>query len=112
MNYKLIKEEHPGKFLNMPDGLDGYWWETEHVICIPVVISDNEGSGIFSKWLSILETKGKTIFFPTVISARLDAILRERGYIDALSVLSKPEQEIYGQKYVDGLALFSKEHDE
>lgn len=78
-----IGDEHPTKFNDMPAGLNGYWWETEHQICVPFIESQHEGNGTFTKWLDILEGKGKTIFFPTVISARLDFILRNRKYIDA-----------------------------
>lgn len=98
----IMPEEHPDKFLDMPEGLDGYWWETGHLICIPVIFSDNEGAGVFSKWLSKLEAKGKVIFFPTIISARLDAILRKRGYVEA-----GVKDEHFG--FVGGLALKSKE---
>jgi len=97
-------DELPDRFLDMPEGLDGYWWETEHLVCIPFVASGKEGSGIFSNWLNELEAKGKVVFFPTIISARLDAILRARGYVDALSKMSELERRIYGQEYCDGLA--------
>ena len=78
-----IGDEHPTEFNDMPKGLAGYWWETEHQICIPVIFNNNEGDGTFGKWLDELEAKGKTIFFPTIVSARLDFILRNKGYQDA-----------------------------
>jgi hypothetical protein len=81
-----IGDEHPTKYNDMPDGLTGYWWETEHQICVPVIFSNNEGDGTFSKWLTELEAKHKTIFFPTIISARLDFILRKHGYDNAYVV--------------------------
>ena len=104
MEVLLVPDEHPDKYLDMPEGLQGYWWETEHLVCVPFVASKQEGSGIFSKWLDELETKGKWIFFPTIISARLDAILRKRGYVEAVSRMSELEQRIYGEEYCDGLA--------
>ena len=109
MEYRITPKEDPEKYLEMPEGLKGYWWEAEHLICIPVVISPNEGEGTFSRWLKELEAKGKVIFFPTLVSARLDSILRLRGYVDALNEFSDTEKEIYGQTYCDGLALFPNE---
>ena len=96
--------EHPDKYLDMPKGLEGYWWETEHLVCVPFVESRNEGAGNFSRFLKDIEAKGKMVFFPTIISARLDAILRARGYVEAISRMSELEQKIYGQEYCDGLA--------
>lgn len=78
-----IGDESPEGYNEMPKGLTGYWWETKHQICVPVVFNNSEGDGTFSKWLSKLEAKGKVIFFPTIVSARLDFILRERGYDNA-----------------------------
>jgi len=78
--YISVPTESPSKYEQMPDGLDGYWWETKHVICIPAVSSKHEGDGTFTTWLTGLEAKGKLIFFPTIISARLDSILTKRGY--------------------------------
>ena len=97
-------DEHPDKYLDMPQGLEGYWWETEHLICVAFVASRNEGAGNFSRFLNDIEAKGKVVFFPTIISARLDAILRARGYVEAISRMSELEQKIYGQEYCDGLA--------
>ncbi len=99
-----IPDELPNKYLDMPKGLEGYWWETEHLICVPFVASRHEGDGSFIKWLKELEAKGKIVFFPTIVSARLDAILRKRGYVDAVSKMSELEQKIYGQEYCDGLS--------
>jgi len=92
-----VPEEHPSKYLDIPKGLSGYWWETETQICIPFVESHREGEGNFSKWLTELEAKGKLIFFPTIVSARLDAILRSRDYKDAFVI-----DNYLG--YIDGLA--------
>ena len=93
-----VADAHPDKYLDMPKGLSGYWWETDNQICIPLVENQNEGDGTFSKWLTELEAKGKLIFFPTIVSARLDAILRTRGYQDAFVI----DKEM---GFVDGLAL-------
>lgn len=92
-----VPDAHPDKYLDMPEGLSGYWWETDDQICVPFVANNRKGDGTFSKWLTDLETKGKLIFFPTIISARLDAILRNRGYKDAYTI----DKEM---GYVDGLA--------
>ena len=93
-----IPDAYPDKYLDMPEGLEGYWWETDNQICVPVVIAKNKGDGSFSKFLGDIENKGKLIFFPTIVSAKLDAILRKRGYRDAF-VLDKM------MGIVDGLAL-------
>jgi len=92
-----VPDAHPDKYLDMPEGLEGYWWETDNQICIPLVASKNEGDGTFSNWLNELEGKGKLIFFPTIVSARLDHILRKRGYKDAFVIDKK-------MGLVDGLA--------
>jgi hypothetical protein len=94
-----IPDESPKEYKSMPKELSGYWWETEHLITIPFIESRNEGDGTFTKWLTGLETKGKVIFFPTVISARLDYILRKHNYTDAWTVAHDMNNEI-----VDGLA--------
>ncbi len=92
-----IPDENPSEYLDMPEGLSGYWWETDNQICVPVVMAKNEGDGTFSRWLTELEAKGKVVFFPTIVSARLDAILRGRGYVDAVA-----KDKVFG--FVDGLA--------
>jgi hypothetical protein len=92
-----VPDTHPDKYLDMPEGLEGYWWETNDQICVPVVIAKNEGDGSFSKFLRDIESKGKLIFFPTIVSAKLDAILRSRGYSDAFVI-----DKLMG--VVDGLA--------
>lgn len=99
---KIIKvpDAYPEKYLDMPSGLSGYWWETEHQICVPVVFARSEGDGSFSSFLRDIESRGKLIFFPTIISARLDAILRSRGYRDAFVI----DKEM---GLVDGLAKWT-----
>jgi len=92
-----VPDASPDKYLAMPYGLDGYWWETDTQIRIPLVENKNEGDGTFSRWLTELEGKGKLIFFPTIVSARLDTILRKRGYKEAFA-------EDGEMGYIDGLA--------
>ena len=93
-----LELHHAGldKYLDMPPGLDGYWWETDDFICVPVVIAKRKGA--FSLFLKELSAKNKTIFFPTIISAKLDALLRAKGFQDAYI-----KDEMMG--IVDGLAL-------
>lgn len=91
-----IPDKQPDKYLDMPDGLEGYWWETDNQICVPLVIAKKAGA--FSKFLKEIERKGKIVFFPTIISAKLDAILRARGYKETETI-----DETFG--FVDGLAL-------
>lgn len=69
-------------FKEMPSQLDGYWWETDHQICIPVIMSHSPRS--FLLFLSEQEGKGKAVVFPTVISGRLEKLLRLRGYVDSV----------------------------
>ena len=92
-----VPDAHPSKYLDMPEGLRGYWWETDNQICVPLIENQHEGDGAFSKWLNKLEAKNKLVFFPTVVSGRLDMILRKRGYQDAFVI----DKEM---GLVDGLA--------
>ena len=80
----------------MPDGLEGYWWETDHLVCVPLVIA--KAVGAFSKFLKEVEAKQKVVFFPSIVSAKLDSILRARGYTKAYA-LDHQLNEV-----VDGLA--------
>lgn len=96
----VIPDEFPDKYLDMPDGLDGYWWETENLICVPFVAAQNEGNGSFSRFLKEIEAKGKWIFFPTIISARLNYILRARGCKDAVT----PKPDATFGEHIFGLA--------
>jgi len=91
-----IPNEHPTQYQSIPPGLQGYWWETENLVCVPIVVAVNEGDGSFSTFLKEIESKGKIVFFPSIISKRLDTILRSRGYIDGYTT-----DEMFG--YVDGL---------
>ena len=102
----IPNNETPTCYKDMPDGLSGYWWETEHYICVPVVIAEKEGDGAFSKWLRHLEAKGKIVHFPTVISSKLESILRTRGYVDSLAEFSDEEKKLYGESYCECLSLF------
>lgn len=94
--------DHPIEaFKTMPEGLDGYWWETETEVCVPVIFSSKPRA--FLSFLGEIMGKGKYVFFPTVVSARLGALLKAKGFVAGLAELSPEEQEIYGQKYVEGL---------
>ena len=76
-----IPDETPAKYNEMPEGLEGYWWETDHLVCVPLVIA--KAAGTFSKFLKEVEAKQKVVFFPSIVSAKLDAILRAKGYVEA-----------------------------
>lgn len=52
------------------------------MVCVPWVRGSDPRA--FLLWLRELEAKGKPVFFSTVINGRLDALLRHRGYVDAL----------------------------
>ncbi len=96
-----VPDESPTVFLDAPEGLSGYWWETQHLICIPFIASMNPGDGTFASWIEQLQTKGKMIFFPTIISARLDRILRDHEFNNAF-VINKDNE------FIDGLAYLPK----
>lgn len=92
-----VRAQEVSAFRSLPRPLGGYWWESEQVICVPVVWNTQPGDGSFGRFLQFIENKGKIVFFPTVISARLTSILRSRGYDDAFAM-----DEHMG--FVDGLA--------
>ena len=77
----LLPNEQPQKYIAMPTGLGGYWWETEDMVCVPFVESYRRGA--FSLFLRRLAEKGKVVFFPTIVSAKLEAILVAKDYIPA-----------------------------
>lgn len=78
-----IPNEVPAKYKNLPYGLRGYWWETNNVICIPLVWAGSK-EGTFSSFLKMIDKRHKLLFFPSIVSARLGAILRAKGYQDAM----------------------------
>lgn len=78
----VLSPGEPTGYGKMPQGLSGYWWETAHFVCVPWIASSDPKA--FLSFLRGLERKGKTVFFPTVINARLDRLLRLRGYQDAV----------------------------
>ena len=80
---RLDHNDHPsGGYNEMPEGLAGYWWETDRQICIPDIRSFNPHRLL--RFLGDCEAKGKAVVFPTVINARLDRLLRLRGYVDSV----------------------------
>jgi len=95
-----LPNETPSRYEQMPPHLDGYWWVTEHIICIPFIETDSRGS--FKKFMIKLERQHKIIFFPTIISARLQDICERNGYIPA-SVIDEE------MGFVDGMAKDCKE---
>ncbi|KKM81334.1 hypothetical protein LCGC14_1330810 [marine sediment metagenome] len=98
MNPEIDHSVSPEKYIDMPDGLDGYWWETETQICVADIHSRNPRA--FIGFLNVIEGKGKPVFFPTLVNARLDKLLRLRGYQDAFV-----KGEIFGDPEIfDGLA--------
>ena len=79
----VLTHDSPDAFLPMPPGLEGYWWETSTFVCVPFVLSHDARA--FIGFLNDLERKAKFVFFPTIINARLDRLLRLRGYQDAVA---------------------------
>lgn len=79
-------------------GLEGYYYESDERINIPV-ISNFSGTGDFPSFLRAMERTGKTIFFVTVLNRRLESLLLRRDYKPA-HVWAQALQE-----YVGGLAL-------
>ena len=86
------------KYKDMPAGLEGYWWETEHELWIPWVASENPHA--FVKFLMQCEKKGKAVIFPTVINERLAVLLQRRNYQSAMFWAGEPYNE-----YADCLVL-------
>jgi len=86
----------PSRYNEMPEGLDGYWWESEDTVCVPVVSAAEPKA--FVSFLREIESRGKTVFFPTILNERLYKLLMLRGYQPAYV-----EDNLMG--IVDGLAL-------
>lgn len=78
-----IPNDTPTEYLPMPPDLEGYWWETEHLICVPLV--ESRRMGACQQWLRTLEGKNKIIFIPTVVNHAFEQRLRKHGYIDAFA---------------------------
>lgn len=89
---RLDPTDHPtGKYQEMSDGLEGYWWETEKQVCIPWVFSHDPRA--FLHFLKAQEAKGKAVVFPTIINARLAKLLLLRGYVPALIYVDYMHQD-------------------
>ena len=100
MSPQVVAPQKPAEpYLDAPAPLEGYWWETDYV-CVPWVVSNGHPRE-FLRWLHELESKGKPVMFPTVISERLAMLLRLRGYVDAMFWAGEPFNE-----YGDALVLF------
>ena len=87
-----ITPKAPFIFEAPPDGMsaDTYWWESD-MICVPFVASKTPRA--FLRWLHELESKGKPVFFPTVINARLAKLLALRGYVPALWYIEELKED-------------------
>ena len=97
---QLIAPRAPsGPFGNVPEPMEGYWWETDFVV-IPW-INSNGHAHEFLRWLHGLEAKAKPVLFPTVINTRLARLLEKRGYHECLFWVGEPFNA-----YADGLVRF------
>lgn len=97
--YIKFQAESPSTYNDMPEHLSGYWWESSDLVCIPLVAS--QSPQVFLRFLRRCEGIHKPVFFPTVISGRLDTLLRRRGYVNAVTVSDE-------QGVVEGLLLIPK----
>lgn len=95
----LVPLDEPAGGYRTAEGLSGdtYWWEGEHIVCVPFVAGPPRP---FLRFLCEIEARGKPVFFPCVVNARLDRLLRLRGYVDACTDLPDP---VFGE-HVFGLA--------
>lgn len=66
-------------FIDCPAPLGGYWWEDDETVCLPVISSNGHPREMLN-FLAMLEAKGRRVFIPTVINARLAKLLELRGY--------------------------------
>ena len=84
MTIRLDPSDHTnsGSCQALAPPLGGYWWETERQVCVPLITSASPKK--FMEFLAAQEAKGKAVVFPTVISLRLDRLLRHRGYVDSV----------------------------
>tara|TARA_Y100000310_G_scaffold339388_1_gene431893 strand:+ start:406 stop:711 length:306 start_codon:yes stop_codon:yes gene_type:complete len=78
------------EFEPLPDGLEGYWWETDYIV-IPWIAARKPR--VFLSWLRAIEKRGKPVFFPTVINERLATLLKHRGYVSAVTYAGEPFNE-------------------
>ena len=94
-----IPLDHPRGGFQEIEGLapDSYWWRGEHIICVPFVAGPPRP---FLRFLKQIEAEGKIVFFPCVVNARLDRLLRLRGYVDAITAEPDPQFK----QHIEGLA--------
>lgn len=69
----------PGQEPLLAPGVRGYTVECDGELWIPVVFAEREGAGDVGRYLDTLP-KDKTVIFPTVLSARLEGMLKRRGF--------------------------------
>ncbi len=81
----------PGPFHDLTSPLDGYWWESDKIVCVPFVGSQKPQA--FVVFLGEMEAKGKPVLFPTVVNGRLDTLLERRGYEEVLFWATAPLNE-------------------
>lgn len=77
----LIKDD--AKYPDIPvEGINGYYWlDGKDKICVPWIVSLDEGKGNFSKALKWLESFGRDVVFINIISGRIAEILAKKGYV-------------------------------
>jgi len=85
------------EFQDCPSPLDGYWWENDEMVCLPLVASKGHPRALLA-FLSSLEDKGKKVFVPSVINARLAKLLELRGYTYSQTAVFDEQM----QDWVDG----------
>ena len=69
----------PGEEPEVAPGVRAMVFDTPNGIYIPVIIADRPGRGDVARYLDSLPATRRVVF-PTVISARLRAMLERRGF--------------------------------
>lgn len=64
----------------LADGVFGYCLETDRGLYVPWIMAEREGSGDVGRYLDSLPTDRRVVF-PTILSARLAAMLGRRGFV-------------------------------
>ncbi len=88
----------PFNLEQLAPGVRGYTMTSEDgSVYVPVVVAMNPGHGDVGRYIDSLP-KDKTVKFPTVISARLEGMLKRRGF--TLTREWDPNFEEWAEVYV------------
>lgn len=73
----------PGQEPRLSNNVRGFAFDTPHGIYIPLVIAEKPGNGDVGKFLDRLP-RHRRVIFPSVINAKLQGMLRRRGFVDGI----------------------------